>query len=60
MKEPDSKVPGLPSLEEVREWRRKMDEAQEHCVAYSLSAEGFDYILRMAEAERYYEKQGLL
>ena len=54
----DSKVPDLPSLEEVREWRRKMDEAQENCVTYSLSAEGFDHILR--SAERYYEKQGLL
>ena len=60
MKEPDSKEPGFPSLEEVREWRRLMDESQDYCVKYSMSAEGLDYILRMAEAERYYENQGLL
>jgi hypothetical protein len=60
MKEPDSKEPGFPSLDEVREWRRLMDESEEHCLKYSLSPEGLDHILRMAEAERYYEKQGLL
>ncbi len=60
MNEPDRKEPGFPSLEEVRKWRRMMDESEEHCLRYSMSAEGLDHILRLAEAERYYEKQGLL
>ena len=54
MKEPDGEEPGLPSLEEVREWRRLMDESEDHCLRYSMSADGFDHILRMAEAERFY------
>jgi hypothetical protein len=60
MREPDGQEPGLPSLEEVRQWRRLMDDSEDHCLKYSMSAEGFDHILRMAEAERFYEKQGLL
>ncbi len=60
MNEPETKEPGFPSLEEVLEWRRLMNESTDVCVKYSLSAEGFDHILRIAEAERYYEKMGLL
>ncbi len=60
MDEPDREEPGFPSLEEVREWRRLMDETADHCLRYSMSAEGLDRILRLAEAERYYEKMGLL
>jgi hypothetical protein len=60
MNDPDCKEPGFPSLEEVREWRRMMDESEDYCLKYSMSAEGFDHILRMAEAERYYEQLGLL
>ncbi len=60
MSEPDREEPGFPSLEEVREWRLLMDESQDRCVWYSMSAEGLNHILRMAEAERHYEKLGLL
>ncbi len=60
MNKPDHEEPGFPSLEEVREWRRLMDESEDHCMRYSMSAEGLDHILRMAEAERHYEKLGLL
>ena len=50
----------LPSLEEVREWRRLMEVSHDRCVQYSMSAEGFSRILLLAEAERHYEKLGLL
>jgi hypothetical protein len=60
MNKPDREEPAFPSLEEVREWRRLMDESEDHCIRYSMSAEGLDHILRMAEAERHYGKLGLL
>jgi hypothetical protein len=60
MKELDGEEPGLPPLEEVRKWRRLMDEYEDRCLRYSMSAKGFDHILRMAEAERVYERRGLL
>jgi hypothetical protein len=50
----------LPSLEEVRKWRRMMHECLPACVQYSQTAEGLSHILRLAEAQRRYEKLGLL
>lgn len=50
----------LPSLEEVRKWRRMMHECLSACVQYSQTAEGLSHILRLAEAQRRYEKLGLL
>jgi hypothetical protein len=60
MNEPDREELCLPPLEEVRKWRRLMDEYEDRCLRYSMSAKGFDHILRMAEAERVYERRGLL
>jgi hypothetical protein len=50
----------LPSLEEVREWRRLMEVSHDRCVQYSMTAEGLNHILLLAEAERHYQKLGLL
>jgi hypothetical protein len=50
----------LPSLEEVQKWRRLLYECRNACVQYIQSAEGFNHILRVAEAQRHYEKLGLL
>jgi hypothetical protein len=50
----------LPSLEEVRRWRRLFYDCRIACVEYIQSAEGFNHILRLAEAHRRYEKLGLL
>jgi hypothetical protein len=50
----------LPSLEEVRRWRRLFYDCRIACVEYIQSAEGFNHILRLAEAYRRYEKLGQL
>jgi hypothetical protein len=51
---------GMPTIEEVREWRAAQIEAARRGIMANLSAEGVADIFRMAEAEEYYQMLGLL
>jgi hypothetical protein len=51
---------GMPSLEEVQRWQQQMHECLRACIEYVQTADGLDHVLRIAEAERHYERLGLL
>jgi hypothetical protein len=50
----------MPTVEEVREWHASQIEAQRRGILANPSGDGVAYVLRMAEAEEYYEMLGLL
>jgi hypothetical protein len=52
----DTQKHDFPSENEVREWRRSLNEAHAEGVRFGWNAEGFNHIDRMANAERYYDE----
>jgi len=49
-----------PSLDEVKEWRAGLDWMHDQGMFVSWSAQGFDNIHHMGDAERRFEAMGLL